>query len=268
MTSRVYKITNTIDDMIYIGSSKQHMSKRMGQHRTSCRKGVNTPLYQHMRLLGIENFRICPVEVLQDVDTDELRMREDFHIKEFDTVKNGLNGRYEVGTKCEHGVRRSECIPCGGASICEHGRIRTHCIPCGGVSICEHGRQRSSCKPCGGSQICEHGRERNKCKDCGGASICEHGRIRSACIPCGGVSICEHGRLRSACIPCGGSQICEHKKHKRDCKACNPHKCQICDKTFGGKSKYTRHLKSKAHLHNQFMAMTEAETREWLNQIA
>jgi len=230
MISRVYKITNDIDDKTYIGSSNQKLSKRMGQHRTSCRRGVKKSLYTHMLRIGIEHFRICPVEVLTDATKDQLRIREDFHIKAFDTVKNGLNGRYEHGQKCEHGRRRDQCIPCGGSQICEHGRLRKTCIPCGGSQICEHGKQRYRCKFCGGSQICEHGRLRQQCKPCGGSQICEHGKQRYRCKPCGGTSICEHGRQRLSC------------------KTCSPHKCDVCDKILAGQLSYNRHLNSEKHV--------------------
>jgi hypothetical protein len=35
-----------------------------------------------------------------------------------------------------------------GRKKCEHGKRRNQCIPCGGASICEHSKRRSTCKLC------------------------------------------------------------------------------------------------------------------------
>ncbi len=98
------------------------------------------------------------IETLTSCTKEEMQAREDFYIKQFDSVKNGLNGQYQDGRHCEHGRQREKCIPCGGSDMCEHGRQKGQCIPCGGTSICDHGRRRARCRSCGGASICDHGR--------------------------------------------------------------------------------------------------------------
>ena len=71
---------------------------------------------------------------------------------------------------------------------------------------CEHGRRRNQCAPCGGASVCPHGRQRHQCTaGCGGSGVCRHGRVRSQCVPCGGASVCPHGRRRSQCKTCATS---------------------------------------------------------------
>ena len=151
--------------------------------------------------------KYCVLENIKDISKDRLRYKEDKYIKRFDTVKKGLNTYYAFGEKCEHNVRRVQCIECKGSSICEHHR------------------QRSQCRDCGGSSICEHDRLKRQCRDCGGNSICEHSKQKSQCSDCGGKSICEHNRQRS------------------QCKVCSPSVCIKCLKVYAGKSKLKRHQK-------------------------
>ena len=166
---RIYKLENHVDAQVYVGETTQTLSARMSAHRTTLKKGDRkNKLYEHMRLIGLANFKpLILIETLTNCTKEELTAREDVYIKQFDTVKNGLNGRYEDGGICQHGRRRKQCLPCGGSQVCEHGRQRAQCLPCGGSAVCEHGRRRTQCLPCGGSQVCEHGRQQKRmCKVC------------------------------------------------------------------------------------------------------
>jgi hypothetical protein len=150
--------------LLCIGQTTQTLSCRMGGHRTSLKIGRKTKLYEHMRLIGLENFKpMILIETLTNCTKGEMQAREDFYIKQFDSVKNG---QYQYGGCCEHGRQRAKYIPCGGSNMCEHGRQREQYIPCGGTSICDHGRRRARCKSCGGASICDHGRQKLSCKEC------------------------------------------------------------------------------------------------------
>jgi len=204
---RVYKIVNSEDALLYVGSTKQTLSRRMSLHRSNARVDKTEKLYQHMRKVGIHKFDILLLEETGQITREALRALEHKYICELDTVKNGLNQKYE-SCKCEHGRDRWLCKECGGSQICEHQHERAKCKECVGSQICEHQKQRSKCKECGGSQICEHQRERAKCKECVGSQICEHLRERARCKECGGSQICEHQKHRYSCIECNQCQFC------------------------------------------------------------
>ena len=62
---KIYKITNSIDDKIYIGSTRQTLRKRMEGHRSEVRKNNQKVLSQHMKGNGIENFNIELIKEIQ-----------------------------------------------------------------------------------------------------------------------------------------------------------------------------------------------------------
>jgi hypothetical protein len=99
-------------------------------------------------------------------------------------------------------------------------------------------------------QNCPHGRRENQCVKCEGVGTCEHERLRQQCKVCCGSSICEHNMRRPSCKVCCGSSICEHNIHRSQCKVCNPHICEICNLTFGGKYVLNRHKESIKHKDN------------------
>jgi hypothetical protein len=55
-------------------------------------------------------------------------------------------------------------------------------------------------------------------------------------------------KCNRTCEKCGGAH--RNRKHNT-CNACtvsNPHKCELCNRTYSGKSSYNRHCKTKMHL--------------------
>lgn len=55
---RIYKIVNKIDGMIYIGSTSQSLRCRFEGHKCDARNGNEKDISDHMRKIGIDNFRI------------------------------------------------------------------------------------------------------------------------------------------------------------------------------------------------------------------
>ena len=90
--AKVYKITNDLSDKIYIGSSTyQYLCSRMNCHRQMCKDTTgrrNTVLYNYMREIGIEHFRIELIEKVQCENILQLREREQYYI---DLQKPELN---------------------------------------------------------------------------------------------------------------------------------------------------------------------------------
>ncbi len=150
--STVYKIVNDIDELVYIGSTIQLLCQRMTEHRKKVRYGVDRKLYNHMRSIGAEHFKILCVREYKDISKERLKYKEDKYIKRFDTIKNGLNINHALGSTCEHKVRRTACKECKGRQICLHNKIKYYCRDCGGVAFCEHDKQKKSCKLCSPSE--------------------------------------------------------------------------------------------------------------------
>jgi hypothetical protein len=277
---KIYKLVNTVDDSIYVGSTSMPLSKRLSGHKRDARKNTEQRVYKELNKVGWSNVRIVLIEAYHCENKNELIAREQHHI---DLLKPELNKNAASGQRCIHDRIRSTCKDCGGSGICEHERQRHHCKDCGGSGICEHNKKKSECKDCGGSQICIHDIMRRQCKDCCGSAICEHDRMRtqckdcggsgicihnkhrfackdcggssicihdiqrSQCRDCGGASICIHNKRRCQCKDCGGSGICIHNKHRLACKVCSPVVCELCDITTS-KGDFNRHLKSDKHL--------------------
>ena len=80
---RIYKITNKIDDMVYIGSTVKNLVKRLGDHMSDFNRGINMKLYEHFRQIGVENFEMELLEWKQVRNLNELhRLEQDWMDKE------------------------------------------------------------------------------------------------------------------------------------------------------------------------------------------
>ena len=81
----IYKITNLLNEKIYIRQTKQPIEKRFLQHSKA-----NSPLGQAMRECGLENFTIEIIERCEN--QNELNEREKFWIKVLKSKSpNGYN---------------------------------------------------------------------------------------------------------------------------------------------------------------------------------
>ena len=87
---RIYKITNKINNKIYIGQTIKSLDERFKRHLLVCRLGNhnNIKLYNAIRKYGKENFQI---EEIEKTSQDKLDERERFWIKKLDTFNNGYN---------------------------------------------------------------------------------------------------------------------------------------------------------------------------------
>ena len=74
--SRIYRIINNIDDLVYIGSTTCEISKRMSEHRRNMRQAIRTSkLYNHMRAHGVQHFKIVCVREYTDISKERLHNR-------------------------------------------------------------------------------------------------------------------------------------------------------------------------------------------------
>lgn len=86
----IYKITNDINEKIYIGKTNNSIQKRWKQHckdriKEQCKE---RPLYRAMNKYGIEHFYITLVEECSDLIVSE---REIYWIKYYNSFNNGYN---------------------------------------------------------------------------------------------------------------------------------------------------------------------------------
>ena len=90
--AKIYKILNTVDDEIYVGSTTQPLSKRMGKHRMNAKYRA-TKFYQHMNDIGIHNFYIELIEKFPCNSNEELYTKEGEWIRKIGTLNQLVAGR-------------------------------------------------------------------------------------------------------------------------------------------------------------------------------
>ena len=91
--AKLYKILNSIDDEIYVGSTIKPLSHRMAQHRGDAKKHSHYKLHEHMNKLDVKNFYIELIENYPCNDVYELRAREGYYIREIGTLNKNVAGR-------------------------------------------------------------------------------------------------------------------------------------------------------------------------------
>ena len=93
---KIYTIRNLAEpDLIYVGCSINHLSKRWGNHMSCCfnenNPSYNKILYKTMREKGIENFYIELHEKFSCSSIEELKQREKQVIREIGTLNKVKN---------------------------------------------------------------------------------------------------------------------------------------------------------------------------------
>lgn len=96
----VYKITNRINNLIYIGATRTRFNKRISSHK--CEHFKNKAfMYEEMRKHGFDNFIF---EIIEECNSENLFDREEFYIKKLNSLyPHGYNmmsshkiGAYQV----------------------------------------------------------------------------------------------------------------------------------------------------------------------------
>ena len=159
--SKVYKLVNSIDRKIYVGSTTQPLSQRLSEHKRDAKRR-SYYVYQHLNKIGWDTVRIILIETVNCFNKEQLTQREQHYI---DLLKPALN-KQAAYVNCPHGRIHSKCKECHGAGICPHNIEKATCKICGGAAICEHNMRKSQCIKCGGSNICKHNKQKLFCKIC------------------------------------------------------------------------------------------------------
>ena len=85
-TGFIYKITNLVNDKIYIGQTRQPYEQRFIQHKSHARTGCsNHKVARAFRKYGDENFI---VELVEECDLNELDAREKYWIAFYQSTKD------------------------------------------------------------------------------------------------------------------------------------------------------------------------------------
>ena len=92
---KIYKITNCIDDEVYIGSTCAPLTKRWYKHKWAMNneRDNNTKVYQHMTKIGIDKFSISLVENYPCTNKSELFRREGELTRQLGTLNMCIPGR-------------------------------------------------------------------------------------------------------------------------------------------------------------------------------
>ncbi len=90
--AKIYKITNDIDDEIYIGSTTQRLCDRWKYHRWAS-KTLKSKLYSHIHSVGLDHFKIELIENYPCSTKKELHSRECIFIKEQGSLNKIIPGR-------------------------------------------------------------------------------------------------------------------------------------------------------------------------------
>ena len=84
----IYKISNDINQKVYIGKTECDVTKRWKEHCREYKKDrcKNRPLYRAMNKYGVDKFHIETIE-----ETDDPEIREIYWIGHYDSYHNGYN---------------------------------------------------------------------------------------------------------------------------------------------------------------------------------
>lgn len=99
----IYKITNSINNLAYIGQTVRPYKERWADHKRDRLKKpyCDWPLYRMLNKVGLENTKW---EVIEEVPNEQLNDRERYWIAYYDTKNNGYNCTYggQNGTKYDY----------------------------------------------------------------------------------------------------------------------------------------------------------------------
>jgi hypothetical protein len=78
---RVYAITNSLTDDVYVGSTKNRLCLRWAIHKNEMKLNPNRKLYVKLREVGTKNCKIQLVEEVNYKEKRELKAVEEHHRK-------------------------------------------------------------------------------------------------------------------------------------------------------------------------------------------
>lgn len=84
MTGKIYRIVNSENDLVYIGSTKTSLRERMWHHKWEARNKVRKSKFYHfMDEIGPDLFTMVLIEEMDVFTRTELLQIEEYYINEF-----------------------------------------------------------------------------------------------------------------------------------------------------------------------------------------
>jgi group I intron endonuclease len=117
--SKVYKITNTVDSKIYIGSTCNSLLRRFRDHIHMAKIKPERKLYAHMLQVGIENCKIELVEHCYCKTKADLVLRERFYVEMTKAELNSIMPIEDHQDVLKHKRVKNTC-QCGGKYTNSH----------------------------------------------------------------------------------------------------------------------------------------------------
>jgi group I intron endonuclease len=117
----IYKITNKINNSVYVGYSGKTAEKRLAEHKSSSKRGDPGALYSAMRKYGIDNFMVETIEENDD-KAFLLKEREPYWIR---VIKESGSKLYNMTEGGEGGITSTSFKPGhSGAKISSEGLLK------------------------------------------------------------------------------------------------------------------------------------------------
>jgi len=147
---KIYKILNTNDDEVYVGSTVNALSRRMAHHRHEVILNSNQVIHQHMKKHGVATFYIELIEAYPCLSVEELRAREGEWIRQVGTLNKRVAGRskseYYEQNREKHAQRCKDYNAKHRGEIYEYNKIYYSQKK---AEILERMNERNTCE-CGG----------------------------------------------------------------------------------------------------------------------
>lgn len=146
LNGKIYKVYNTVNDIIYIGSTTQVLPKRLHGHKADCLKQTS-PFYTAMREIGVDCFKILLIELFSCTCKAELEARE-YAIMNLHHKNKLYNARFDGKSSDETKLKlsisnkranlgkfQSECPTFKRGSICDYQTKHSFCFRWGSQGI-------------------------------------------------------------------------------------------------------------------------------------
>jgi group I intron endonuclease len=106
IVGRIYLLFNSVDQYIYVGSTTLPLTKRLGDHMYSYNQNIDTPIYNHMRKIGLEKWTVKLLDIKFVNSKSELFSLEQTWINRFNPAhllnfKNAITEEKSLNVKKE-----------------------------------------------------------------------------------------------------------------------------------------------------------------------